>query len=248
MGERRAEGNTPVVYLLRRAEDSDPYEEVLSASGYRVRSLPVLRFEEVNRAQVEGALRHPASYGGLIVTSPRAVEVLADVLRWLPSETAAWHARPIFAVGPRTAEELRSIGFSPEGEGSGSADMLADHIVAQSFVAPLLFLCGDRRRDVLPERLGSADVAFEEICIYRTLLDAPDLTAESAPDWAVFFSPSGVEVLDSNLMAAWAPTRFAAMGETTAEALRTSGVEVAVVAASPEPAALAAAIAEYGRR
>lgn len=233
----------PVVLLLRSPDEPDPYEEALADAGFDARSVGVLSFERVHLDELRQALEHPRSYDGLIFTSPRAVEAVAEAMPWLPSENVLWHARAVFAVGPRTAEELRAIGFQPEGEEGGSAEMLAEYISSRAFGKPLLFLCGDRRRDELPNRLQDAGVAYEELCVYRTIPRLRlDLSGLPRVDWIVLFSPSGLEALEASAIPDLGDARFAAIGPTTAGALEARRYEVSAVAAQPSPDGLTEAI------
>lgn len=239
----------PFVLLLRSGDESDPYEEELEAEGFDVRSLPVLAFDFVHAEGLREALEHPNSYDGLIFTSPRAVDALGEAMPWLPAENVLWHTKSVFAVGPRTADRLRWIGFEPEGEESGSAEMLVDLIRGHAFDRPLLFLCGNRRLDVLPTRLHAAGIEVEEIEVYvsrlRPNLDWP---TDKRPDWIVFFSPSGYEAVRQAPNTNMTGVRVAAIGPTTAEALRAGGLDVSAVADEPSPRALSAAIRAAGRR
>lgn len=231
-----------VVWLFRSGEDSDPYESALSDAGFDARSVPVLEFEWVNTRELRRALEHPKQYDGLVFTSPRAVEAFADAMPWLPSENVVWHGKSFFAVGPRTADELRRIGFDPEGEEAGSGDLLARYILGKQFEKPLLLLCGDRRRDELPDRLNAEGVALEEVCVYRTVLkDTLDLDSLPSPDWVVFFSPSGIEAV-TNADVDLSRPRIAAIGTTTASALEAYGHRVDAIAQEPSPGGVAAAI------
>lgn len=230
------------VFLCRSGDESDAYETALEEAGYRAISIPVLRFEMVNQKNLREALEHPQSYDGLIFTSPRAVEAMAAAMPWLPTENVLWHMKPIFAVGPKTASELRQIGFEPTGEDSGTASMLFEHIAASRFAQPLLFLCGSRRRPDLPDSLRDADIKFDELCVYETHLRT-DLKFDAlpAPEWVVFFSPSGVEAVLENGSLDLSSVRIAAIGETTADSLRAFDVEA--VARTPTPDSLVEAIA-----
>lgn len=237
----------PLVYLLREAEESDPYEESLEAAGFRARSFPVLAFRLVRQEELREALGHPSAYSGLILTSPRAVEALSEAMVWLPHQQPAWHAKHVFAVGPCTAAALEEIGFEPEGEESGSGGLLAAYISqrvqAEGLEEPLLFLCGSRRREELPEHLQKEGIPFEELCVYETLLRTdlgfPDRVV---PDWVVFFSPSGVEAARQAQGLDWSAVRRAALGPTTAAALEEAGWKPQAVAAEPTPEALADAL------
>lgn len=228
----------PLVLLLRDARPPDPYVAALAAAGFDVRCVPVLRFESVGRDALAATMTQAEAFAGLILTSPRA----ADALHGL--DLSGWQTKPTFVVGPATAEAARELGLRPEGEEAGQADELADRIAARRFDAPLLFLCGDRRRDVLPDRLRAAGIAVEEHVVYRTLLDASALREAGGrpPDWVVFFSPSGVDAAREAVAVSWNRVRKAAIGPTTADALRAAAFSPAAVAAAPTPEALAAAI------
>ena len=228
----------PRILLLRRPASPDPYEAAFDAAGFDAASVPVLDFEFVHRDRLAERVAKPEDYGGLLVTSPRG----ADALRGL--DLTGWWDKPAFVVGPRTAEHARSLGFDAVGEEAGHAVALADLIVAEPPERPLLFLCSDRRRDVLPDRLRAAGIAFDECVVYRTLGDASALEAHLAapPDWVAFFSPSGVEAALELDGISWNSLSAAAIGATTAEALRAAGLHPAAVASAPTPEALAAAV------
>lgn len=233
----------PNVLLLRSPREPDPYVAALDAAGFTAQCVPVLRFEFVGRDTLAEHIQRPEEYAGLTLTSPRTVAALKDF------DLAAWRNHPAFVVGPRTAAEARRLGLRTMGEESGSADDLADMIAARSFERPLLFLCGDRRRDTIPDRLRAAGVAFDELVVYRTTGDAEALAeaVEPPPDWIVFFSPSGVETADVLAGPSWNRIFHAAIGPTTAEALRTAGLAPAAVAEAPTPEALAAALTHAQR-
>lgn len=228
----------PRVLLLRSAREPDPYVAALEEAGFTARCVPVLTFERANRGALIERLQRPAAYAGLVLTSPRAAQALDGL------DLEAWQSVPTFVVGPATAEAAAQLGLSPVGDEAGHADALADRIVQRSLDRPLLFLCGDRRLDTLPDRLQAAGVALEEVVVYRTVGDAGAFVhaMEERPDWLVFFSPSGVEAADVLAGPSWNRIPKAAIGPTTAEALREAGYAPAAVAAAPTPAALAAAL------
>ncbi len=226
------------ILLLRRPSAPDPYEAAFEAAGFDAASVPVLDFVLVHRDRLADHVARPEDYGGLLVTSPRG----AGALRGL--DLSGWADKPAFVVGPRTAEHVRALGLTAVGEEAGHAVALADRIEADPPERPLLFLCSDRRRDVLPNRLRAAGIAFDEVVVYRTLGDASALEArlDEAPDWAAFFSPSGVEAALDLAGISWNSLSAAAIGATTAEALRAAGLHPAAVAAAPTPEALVAAV------
>ncbi|MDX1545967.1 MAG: uroporphyrinogen-III synthase [Rhodothermales bacterium] len=229
------EPERPLVCLLRTGVEGDPYQAALEAAGYRVVSQPVLTFRWVDPEALSAALGASHRWGGLILTSPRAAEALARV--WTDAHARAWRGRTVFAVGPRTADGARALGLAPEGEEAGEAHALAERIAGRPFAAPLLFLCGDRRRDELPRALAAAGIAVREQVVYETRLRT-GFALDPWPDWLVFFSPSGVEAVQQNVLIDPRRARCAAIGPTTAAALRAAGWPPAAVAPAPTPEGL----------
>jgi uroporphyrinogen-III synthase len=157
---------------------------------------------------------------------------------------AGWEGTTAYAVGPKTADELRALSFEVEGEEAGTAEALAADIVADAPEKPLLFLCGNRRRDALPDRLTAEGVAFEEVVAYETH-PRTDLSLPPPGDdtWLAFFSPSGLEAAQrAEVDGSLADYHCAALGPTTAEALEQAGLTPAAVAPAPSPDGLVDAI------
>ena len=226
-----------------------------SREGFRAVCRPVLRFalpgdEKYAGDDIRRALRQPEQYAGLVLTSPRAARVLAEEVGSLGEVGDAWKAKPTYAVGAKTATLLREVGLRTVGEESGRAEALGAVIAKQEKARregpsrlPLLFLCGNRRRETLPLLLHREGVPFEERIVYEThLRSGPWL--EDAPDWVAFFSPSGVQAVQQSREAGWAAIRKAAIGPTTADALWRAGWQPEAVAREPSPAALAEAVTE----
>ncbi len=231
------------MYLLRSASSPDPYIMAFEAAGLAARCEPVLQFEFPHQNALAQMLSGAEDYGGLVVTSPRAVRAVAEVLEAHPSCRDTWTAKPAFAVGPKTASALRTAGFTPEGEESGTAAALVDVIARRAPARPLLFCTGNRRRDALPEGLTRAGVAFEEVEVYRTHPRVEiQLPSSNGSDWLLFFSPSGIEAIQQSPAVEAATYRCGAIGPTTAAALRSVGWEPEAVAKEPAPDALVAAV------
>lgn len=229
----------PLVVLLRSGDEDDPYEGAFSEQGFDVRSIPVLDFERVNLDRLRDILGRPEEYSGLVLTSPRAVDALREAFDRDSAAHERWRSKPVFVVGPRTADGVRMLGLDPVGETSGSAEALARRILSEPAKHRLLFLSGNRRRELLPSTLRDAGMSFAELCVYETHLRREiNWPADRTVDWVVFFSPSGIEAVeraDPNLLEA---VNVAAIGETTASALHDRGIEVDAVAPEPNPYAL----------
>jgi len=143
---------------------------------------------------------------------------------------------------------MRTLGLEPIGAETGSATALVQYLRNQPPEDRLLFLSGNRRRDTLPEGLEEMGRPFDEQVVYETHPRTTfDLPPSSQGTWLVFFSPSGIEAVQA---ADGEPDayRIAAIGPTTAGALRTAGLRVQAVADNPSPPALVTAIRRDQRK
>jgi uroporphyrinogen-III synthase len=138
-------------------------------------------------------------YGGLVITSPRSLKALEQVSTSV--DLIPWLSLPLFIVGDGSLAST-SLSFCDVYQGIGNAVSLAEVICEKVDRAiggkpkPLLFLCGNLRRDELPNILNDRCVAFEELIVYETS-GSDDIAVSSLPkpDWVVFFSPSGVDTI-----------------------------------------------------
>lgn len=217
------------------------------------------------------------SYSNLRFTSHQAVSAAAAACD--PDAVARWRASPIFAVGSRTASDVKAtFGIDPVGKAAGSARALGDTIVEyfarlqdcdaghsadtdRAQDKPVLFMCSRIARVDLVDTLSSASISVEKVVAYDTVASADasaavseavvksvEASASSAEVWVAFFSPSGVEAVLPFLLTIPSPVlsrlRYAAIGSTTANALREGKLEAHAVASKPHPDALVSAIQE----
>ncbi|NXF85707.1 HEM4 synthase, partial [Eubucco bourcierii] len=254
------------VLLLKDPKDkdsgSDPYIKELGAYGFEASLIPVLSFEFISLEGLFEKLSYPESYGGLVFTSPRALEAVKLCLRenskneaWSKSLKQRWNTKPAYVVGKATASLVEEIGLIPQGEKSGNAEKLAEYICSREKLnsSALLFPCGALKREVLPTILKEKGIALESLTVYQTTQHS-DLqeslssyfSQQGIPASIVFFSPSGVrfclqhiQKLSGNFIN---NIKFAAIGPTTAEAMEAAGIPVSCTAESPTPQDLAAGI------
>lgn len=230
------------VVLLRSCDDPDAYVNAFHEAGRVAECVPVLSFAYPNQDALRQHLLDAASHAALVVTSPRAVRALSDVLDTVPEPVrAVWRQRPSFAVGPKTARRLREAQLKPVGEASGGAEALVRFIEEEAPPGPLLFLCGNRRRDAVPDGLREAGIEVTEQVVYETNTRS-DLRVPEGARWLVFFSPSGIEAVQSAESVDASRYRRAAIGPTTADALAQAGLPADAVAERPAPEPLVDAI------
>lgn len=121
----------------------------------------------------------------LIFSSQNAVE---SVLK--NNKLEQLRSKKCFAVGQKTKTALELNGFTVI-ESADYASELASIICNQYGEDSFVFFTGNLRKEILPEALTLANVKFEEIEVYETILTPHTIT--SKPDSILFFSPSAVE-------------------------------------------------------
>jgi uroporphyrinogen-III synthase len=121
----------------------------------------------------------------LIFTSQNAVE---SVLR--NKKIEKFKGKKSFCVGEKTKALLEKNGFEVL-ESSDYASELGSIICNKFPKISFTFFCGNLRRDVLPDALKLANVTFDEIEVYQTIL-IPHKVEENL-NGILFFSPSAVE-------------------------------------------------------
>ncbi|KAI4888521.1 hypothetical protein NFI96_034166, partial [Prochilodus magdalenae] len=235
----------------------------LAAYGHSATLIPVLSFKFVSLKALSERLFQPEKYGGLIFTSPRAVEAVNMCIEsstqraeWSAVKDK-WNTKSVYVVGKATASLVEALGLTPFGEHTGTADVLSRLIIEREgpAILPLLFPCGSLKREVLPAALRQNDIPLESLTVYQTA-EHPDLeknithyfTSQGIPASIAFFSPSGVKFcLDTIKRRAGAQLdgiKFAAIGPTTADALEAEGLKVSCSAEKPTPQHLAKGIAQ----
>jgi len=219
-------------------------------ANYSVTFIPVLEFKFVNGEDLSHAIKNGQKYSGLIVTSPRAMEALNIVISLKKKDEDfskacdLWTIKPVFVVGKKTLQHS-PLQFCKTTEGTGGAVKLTEMLInnKKDFDSekPLLFLCGNKRRNELPSALSKEKILFEELIVYDTVPksfttgDTPTELSKK-PKWVAFFSPSGVHSILSRFSLEsgfWQGIRKIALGPTTAQALRNGNLGVDVVANKP---------------
>ncbi|XP_074615564.1 uroporphyrinogen-III synthase-like isoform X3 [Acropora palmata] len=211
--------------------------QVLRENGMKPFSIPVLSFQFDNQQQLVQKLREPYHFRGMVLTSQRAVEAMERCVNDLISR-----------------EALDKLGLESTGHEAGSAEALVPvilHSVRQGH-DPLLFPCGNLRRETIPTEMEKAGIPLDSVQVYRTCADLnieqslEDLIKEKGvPSYAVFFSPSGVNFtaeIVSSFTKWWSKVELVAIGKTTEQAMKNKQWTVTAVADQPNTQALAQCI------
>ncbi|KAK4991967.1 uroporphyrinogen-III synthase [Elasticomyces elasticus] len=205
----------PILLLKTKSSPTDSYEEYFSTTDFSVYQpsfVPVLehRFREETLSWLHSTVENGGfardlpdpgtKYGGLILTSQRAVEAFTAVVAQFPLEirhSILPASLPLYVVGPATARSLRALNLPCPilGEETGNGGALARFILSnhtnlapppnsQTVAAidraataatqrkfPLLFLVGEQRRDIIPKTLQSPTLPpAQRIPVYEEII------------------------------------------------------------------------------
>jgi uroporphyrinogen-III synthase len=127
--------------------------------------------------------------GNIVVfTSANAVKAVAEQMR---NENRLNSCR-LYVVGESTgAAVLNYLKVVPEPVTTSDARSLALEIIRREQPGPVIFFCGDRRRDELPRALIDAGYELNEVIVYQT--DLTPKRVHEQVDAVVFLSPSAVQ-------------------------------------------------------
>jgi len=233
--------------ITREAGAAAPYVAALAPLGLEGLAMPVTRIAPArDPGELARALAH-GGYAAIVVASARAALAL---------HTARGQAvlPEVWAVGPATARALTAAGIPPlVPPVARDAVTLARALVAERTLAGhrVLVPRAEEGRDEAIEILREAGVLVDAITAYRTVpaaADDPDLAdglmllRRGEVAVCAVFAPSQVAALDALVGIRRITARFAAIGETTAAALREAGAAGITVAGAPTPEGLAKAV------
>jgi uroporphyrinogen-III synthase len=221
----------------------------LAERGVRLAERPLVSFAPpLDWTALDTALHQRGRYGSLALTSPRAAAAVADRLQALAISWDEGVGPRVWAIGTATAAALPGVPVAvpaslQDASSEGGASALAREMLAAGASDPVLFPCGDRRRDELPMILRGSALSVDEVVCYRTILATPEQARAAVSDgtMVVVASPSVLQLLVDSCPPTRRPTLIA-IGPTTAAAARVAGWPPAAVATTPSTQSLAAAI------
>lgn len=247
-----------IVLLKNRGKPKDSYVEEFTSRNQNFSFFPVLEHSYVDAEGLTRYLHEQQNQAdALIVTSQRAIEALNEYR----GDADGWLSKPVYTVGPATAEVVNEAGFRDIRGGikAGDGSILSDIILRDREQDPSLkkfiFLTGRTRRDIIPVKLNASnDLILEERIVYETralnnledkfceYLQQLDASGQNGDHWVVFFSPSGSDPILSALKQMNTKVKLAAIGPTTYDYLTKNGFTVTAVAEKPHAPSLALAM------
>lgn len=253
------------IVVTRAPEQSEALTACLERAGAAVIALPMVRFAETeNTAELDVAIGGLARFDWVIFTSANAVSFFFRRAQFLENDGKlsgkfARSAPQYAVVGAATQCALEEHGlhaaFAPRQSGS-SAAMLATELAVKVNGKRVLVPRSDIANGELLAALRKAHANVTAVEAYRTASPPPlddevlGLLRDGAVAAITFFSPSAFHNFARLLGAGMLKelqgrVAFAAIGPTTAAAIRQAGAPVAVEAPEPAPDSLVAALGHY---
>lgn len=251
------------IVVTRAPEQANDLVRTLERTGAEVILLPMVAFAPpIDWVPVDEALRRITGFDAILFTSQNAIRFFAQRCKEaaVMPEALVSINHLIAAVGTATAraamdEGLRVDYVARNHSGAGLARELRDLLAGRKVLLPRSDLADERMPALLRE--GGAEVT--EVVAYRTVApETPDAArlariSRGDVDAIIFASPSAYHnlaryVSARDLAKLSARVQFAAIGATTAKAIRESGAEVAIESREASAACLARAIARYYER
>jgi uroporphyrinogen-III synthase len=220
--------------------------DALRALSVEVVEIPLLAFAPpADWSEVDRAIGELRRYQAVAFTSPRAAAAFARRLE----ESGRDAPPPLWAAGRGTAVALAPLAddvrtASPGEVGRmGAAAALAATMIREGVAGPVLFFCGEIRRDELPTRLRQEGIEVDEVVCYRPVIGSESEARDAVRRAGILIvaSPTVAELL-ARVSAPTPRPPLLAVGPTTAAAARAAGWPPSAVAARPEVEALVAEV------
>jgi uroporphyrinogen-III synthase len=179
------------------------------AAGISIDELSFIETEPVRSVEVQQEIENAYMQSATVIfTSMNAVEAVTAMQE---GQQPDWN---IYCIGNTTKQLVKKY-FGEEciAGAANTATELAELIAEESNLDEVIFFCGDRRRDELPEILRSRDIEVNEIVVYETISVPHKIDKEY--HGILFFSPSAVECFFRYNKISSRSILFA-IGETTA--------------------------------
>ena len=222
--------------ILSTAELNKQLLDYAKSHGFNVDVIPFIEIKSIVHESLKVKVQDLLQQNIIAVfSSNNAVDTVAKFLNKKPD----WK---IYCVGNTSKDSIENFfgGNSIAGV-ADNADQLADLIIHDG-IKQVVFFCGDKRRDELPEKLKQHNIFVEEFLMYTTI-ETP-LPLKKKYDAILFFSPSAVHSFFS-VNQVDTSTQVFAIGLTTAKAIQQYVITKVIMPKSPSKENLVKQVAAY---
>jgi uroporphyrinogen III methyltransferase/synthase len=246
------------IVVTRSPEQARDVVEGFTAVGAIVFILPAVSFSEPEEpGPLDGAITELATYDWVLLTSANAARFFAGRCRARAAGVPASAPPRFAAVGPATASAATAEGIrveyvAREFSGLAMARELGPAVSGRKVLLPR----SDRANQDLPRALEAQGAKVVQVVVYRTggigthEACVSEMFRAADFDVVAIFSPSALANLQTEfghgtMRRVAARAAFAAVGPSTAAAIREAGLPVAITARQATANSVVRAVAEY---
>ena len=231
------------------SDDKSPYYQLRDKYALKIDFKPFIKVDVVDNKEFRKQKIDILAHTAIIFTSKNAVDHFFNIAKDMRLEMPA--DMKYFCVTEQTANYLqkyivirkRKIFFGQK-TASDLFDMFKKH-KTEKFLYP----CSDIRKDDIPEHLRENGYIFSEAVIYKTIAEDLKVLKPEEYDIIAFFSPSGVSALFTNFPEfKQNDIRIAALGPTTAKAVKEVGLYLDIEAPLPNVPSMTGALELYVKK
>jgi uroporphyrinogen III methyltransferase/synthase len=240
------------IAVTRTRKQAGALIEQLRALGADAYELPTIRIEPPeNKREFYELVVDAHTYDWLVFTSPNGVDAFFEAFYTLFKDARSLGGVRIAAIGPATAEKVRSYRFE--------VDLQPEKYVAEEIVKAfqaettvenlkILLARAENAREVLATELTRLGAIVDEAIAYRTVPETEDVAGgiarfrEEGADWITFTSSSTAENFAALKLPLPAQLKTASIGPITSATMRQLGLDVDVEARVHDIPGLVAAI------
>jgi len=236
-----------LVTQARPTDEKSPYFELARHHGITIDFRPFIEVRGISYKDFRAKQRITIlDHTAIIFTSRNAVDHFFRVCKEAKIEMPP--EMKYFCITEQTANYLQKYIIIRKRKiftGTKTAAELLD-LIKKHKTEKFLFPCSDKRRNDIPEFMGTNDLHLTEAVMYETVsADLSDLE-EVFYDILAFFSPSGIKSLFENFPDfKQNKTRIAAFGPTTAKAVTDAGLILDIEAPLPNAPSMTGALELY---
>ncbi len=224
-------------YVLSTAELDKSLINAALNNGIELDALSFIEVEPIREKNLKEELAELCKLSlTAVFTSANAISAISGILKSLKP---IWN---VYCIGSATKKAVLEYFDSSLIKGTANDGAGLAEIIKSDKVSDVVFFCGDKRLDALPDFLYKNDIMVREIVVYKTR-ETPEQVKKHYQG-IMFFSPNGVNSFFrvNNIDPR---TVLFAIGKTTAKAIRSKTTNNVIVSATPSKAHLVDTVIQH---
>lgn len=200
------------IQILSTKKISDSFIQRAAENNICINSLNFIETEESVSDEIKNRIIELSQQNiNAIFTSSNAVKAVGKIV----GDQTNWK---IFCIEPSTKKTVQSIFKNSSIVGTAKdAEELSQKIIEDKSIQPIVFFCGNQRRDLLPLQLKENGIDVEELIVYKTIENPQTISKKY--DGILFSSPSAVRSFFA-VNKLNTTTQIFSIGKTTADEIK----------------------------